>query len=86
MEDVHRIRRMVHENDKSKRLSHMKNEMGRLMHNDEQELLRHVGRFGIGMTTKAGGLIRGCAPRRGEEVEYIRLHTMYESLQRNVPT
>ena len=30
---------MVHENDKSKILSHMQNVMGRLMHHDEQELL-----------------------------------------------
>ena len=39
VKDVQRIRRMVLENDKSKRLSHMQNEMGRLMHHDEQELL-----------------------------------------------
>ena len=30
---------MVHENDKSKKLSHMQNEMGRLVHHDKQELL-----------------------------------------------
>ena len=39
VDDMQRIRRMVHKNDKSKRRSHMQNEMGRLMHYDEQELL-----------------------------------------------
>ena len=39
VEDATRICRIVHENDKSKGLSHVQNEMGRLMHHDEQELL-----------------------------------------------
>ena len=47
-----RIRRIVHENDKNKGLSHVQNEMGRLMHHAEQELLS-VWKDGTGMTTKA---------------------------------
>ena len=60
MEDVHRIRRMVHENGRSKRLSLMQDEMGRLMHHDEQELLRRV-EFWHWDNNKAGGLIQSCA-------------------------
>ena len=47
VEDVQRIRRMVHEHDRSKRQSHMQNDMGRLMHHDGQELLS-VGRMALG--------------------------------------
>ena len=39
MEDAKRIRRIVREKDKNKDLSQVQNEMGRLMHHDEQELL-----------------------------------------------
>ena len=38
-EDAKRIRGIVHENDKNKRLSHVQYEMGKLMHHGEQELL-----------------------------------------------
>ena len=62
VEDAERIRRIVHENDKNKGVGHVQDEMGRLMHHDEQELLS-VG-DGTGMTTKAGGLILTCAPRQ----------------------
>ena len=39
VEDARRICRILHENEKNKGLSHVQNEMGRLMHHDEQELL-----------------------------------------------
>ena len=61
MEDAKRIRRIVHENDKNKGLSHVQNEMGRLMHHDEQELLS-VWEGWPWDDNK--GLIRTCAPRQ----------------------
>ena len=42
VEDAKRICRMVHDNDKSKGLSHVQNEMGRLMH------AQRVGRMALG--------------------------------------
>ena len=41
------------------------------------------GKDGTGMTTKAGGSIQSCAPRR-EEVEYIRRHKMHTRVPREV--
>ena len=38
-EDANRICSITHENAENKRLSHVQNEMGNLMHHDEQELL-----------------------------------------------
>ena len=41
------------------------------------------GKGGIGMATKAGGLIRNCAPRQDvKEVECIRRHKMYTRVPR----
>ena len=37
--DAKRIRRVVHENDKSKGTSYMQDEMEKVMHHDKQELL-----------------------------------------------
>ena len=48
VEDVQRIRRMVHENDKSKRRSHMHNKMGGLMYHDEAGAAQCVGRLALG--------------------------------------
>ena len=77
VEDVQRIRRMVHESDKSKRLSHMQNEMGRLMHHDEQELLS-VWKVWHWDDNNGGWLDPElCAKPRREEVEYTRRHKMY---------
>ena len=59
-----KIRGIVHDNNKKKRLSRVQNEMENLMHHDEQELLSLWGKDGVGMTTTAGGLIRNCAPRQ----------------------
>ena len=39
MEDAKMIRRIVLGNDKNKGLSHVQNEMGRIVHHDEQEQL-----------------------------------------------
>ena len=74
VEDAQRIRRMVHENDKSKRPSRTQNEMGRLMHHDEQELLSVWE--GWHWDDNNGGWL--CAKARGEEVEYIRRHKSLE--------
>ena len=46
-EDARRIRGIVHENDRNKRLSHAQNEMVNLMHHDEQELLSIWGRMAL---------------------------------------
>ena len=51
VEDAKRIRRIVHENDKKKGLSHVQNQMGGLMDHDEQELLS-VEKDSIGMTQR----------------------------------
>ena len=48
VEDAQRIRRIVHENNKNKALSHVQSEMGKLMHHDEQELLSVWGRMALG--------------------------------------
>ena len=48
VEDAKRIRRIVLENDKNKGLSHVQNEMGRLMRHDEQELLSVWERMALG--------------------------------------
>ena len=66
VEDVQRIRRMVHEIDKSKIPSHMQNEMGNSCIKTSRSCSA-CGTVGIGMTTKAGGLIQGCAPKRDKK-------------------
>ena len=82
VEDAKRIRRIVHENDKNKGLSHVQNEMGRLMHHDEQELLSVWE--GWQWDDKKGGLVDPdlCAQARREAVEYIRRHKMYTRVSR----
>ena len=59
---------------KSKRLSRMQNEMGRLTHHDEQELLSVWD--GWHWDDNKGGWLDPelCAKARQEEVEYIRRH------------
>ena len=74
--DVLRIRRIVHENDKSKRLSHMQNEMGRLMRLDEQEQLSVWEGWHWG-DNNGGWLDRELCAKARQEVEYIRRHKMY---------
>ena len=77
VEDAKRMCRIVHENDKKQGLSHVQNEMGRLMHHDEQELLS-VWEGWHWDVNKGGWLDPGlCAKARQEEVEYIRRHKMY---------
>ena len=84
VEDAKRICRIVHENDKNKGLSHVQNEMGRLMHHDEQELLS----VWEGWHNKGGWLDPELgAQARREEVEYIRRHkNAHKGLQRNLLT
>ena len=73
---------MVHENDISKRLSRVQNEMGRLMHHDAQELLSVWE--GWHWDDNKGGWLDPelCANVRREEVEYIRRHKMYTRVSR----
>ena len=63
VDDAKRICRIDHENDKNKGLSHVQNEMGRLMHHDESELLS-VWEGWHWDDNKGGWLDPGCAPRR----------------------
>ena len=82
-----RIRGIVHENNKNKGLSHEKNEMGKLMRHDEQELLSVWE--GWHWDDRKGGWLDPelYANARREEVEHIRRYKMYtRGLQRNVPT
>ena len=86
VEDAKRILRIVrvHDNDKGKRLSHMQNEMGRLMHHVEQELLS-VWEGWHWDDDNCGWLDPElCAKARQEEVEYIRRHKMYTRVSREV--
>ena len=80
--DAERIRRIVHENDKNKGSSHVQNEMGRLMHHDEQELLSVWE--GCHWDDNKGGWLDpdSCAQARREEVEWIRRHKMYTKVRR----
>ena len=82
VEDAKRICRIVHESDKSKGLSHVQSEMGRLMHHDEQELLSVWE--GWHWDDNKGGWLDPelCAQAKREEVEYIRRHKMYTRVPR----
>ena len=66
----------------SKGLSHVQNEMGRLMHHDEQELLSVWE--GWHWNDNKGGWLDPelCAQARREEVEYIRRHKMHTRVSR----
>ena len=81
VEDAKNMCRIVHENDKNKELSHVQNEMGRLMHHDEQELLSVWE--GCHWDDNNGGWLDQelCAQARREE-EYIRRHKMYKRVSR----
>ena len=74
-EDAKRIRGIVHEIDKNKRLSHVQNGMGKLVHHDEQLSIWE----GKHWDDNKGGWLDPelCAKARREEVEYIRRHKMY---------
>ena len=67
---------MVHGNNKNKRLSRVQNEVGNLMHHDEQELFSVWE--GWHWDDNTGGWLDPelCARARREEVEYIRLLMM----------
>ena len=78
VEDAKRICRICHENDKSKSLSHVRNDMGRLMHHDELELLSVWEGWHWDDNKDGWRDPELCAQARREEVEYIRRHKMYE--------
>ena len=81
VEGAKKIRRIVHENDKNKGLSHVQNEIGRLMHHDEQELSVWEG---WQWDDNKGGWLDPdlCSQARREEVECIRRHKMYTRVYR----
>ena len=83
-EDAKRIRGIVHENNKNKRMSHVQNEIWKLVHHDEHELLSVWE--GWHWDDNKGGWLNPemCAKARREEVEYIRRHKMYTSAPREV--
>ena len=77
-----RIRGIVHDDNKNKRLSRVQNEMVNLMHHDEQELLS-VWEGWHWDDSKGGWLDPElCASARREEVEYICRHKMYTRVYR----
>ena len=83
-EDANRICSIIHENSENKGLSLVEAEMGKLMHQDEQELLSAWD--GWHWDDNKGGWLdlELCAKARREEVEYIRRHKMYVRVPREV--
>ena len=59
-----RIRGIAHEDDRNKGSSHVQDEMRKLMHHDEQDLLSLWEGCHWDDIKKAGGLIQNCAPRK----------------------
>ena len=78
--DAKRIRAIVHENNKNKRMSHVQNGMESLMQHDEWELLSVWE--GWHWDDNKGGWLDPelCAKTRRQEVECIRRHKMYTSV------
>ena len=69
--DAKKIRGIVHKGDRSKGTSHVQDEMEKLMHHDEHELLRVLGGWHWG-DNKGGWLDPElCAKARREEVECL---------------
>ena len=83
-EDANRICGITHENAENKGLSLVEAEMGKLMHQDEQELLSVWE--GWHWDDNTGGWLDPelCAKARREEVEYMRRHKMYVRVPREV--
>ena len=81
-EDANRICGITHENAENKGLSLVEAEMGKLMHQDEQELLSVWE--GWHWDDNKGGWLDPelCAKAIREEVEYIRRHKMYVRVPR----
>ena len=81
-EDAKRIRGIVHDNNKNKRLSRVQNEMGNLIHHGDQELLSVWE--GWHWDGNKGGWLDPelCARTRREVVEYIRRHKMHTRVSR----
>ena len=83
-EDANRICSIIHENSENKGLSLVEAEMGKLMHQDEQELLSAWD--GWHWDDNKGGWLDPelCAKARREEVEYTRRHKTYVRVPREV--
>ena len=73
-EDAKRMRGIVHNNNKNRRLSRVQKEMGNLMHHDEQELLSVWEGWHWDDNKGERPDLELCAKARREEVEYIRCH------------
>ena len=76
-EDANKICGITRENAENRGLSLVEAEMGKLMHQDEQELLSAWE--GWHWDDNKGGWLDPelCAKARREEVEYVRRHKMY---------
>ena len=83
-EDENKMCSIVHENAEKKGLSLVEAEIGRLMHQDEQELLSAWE--GWHWDDNKGGWLDPelCAQTRQEEVEHIRRHKMHTRVPREV--
>ena len=87
MEDAKRLRRIVRENNKSKDLRHLQSEIGKLMHNDEQELLSVWE--GWHWDDNKGGVARSGAVRQGQAIRsgvHPSPQDVHKGLQGNVLT
>ena len=84
VKDANRICSIIHENADNKGLSLVEAEMGKLMHQDEQELLSAWE--GWHWDDNKGGWLDSelCAKARREAVEYSRGHKMYVRVPREV--
>ena len=70
--DAKRLRRIIHESDRSEKMYRVQNDMGKLMHHDVQALLS-LWQVWHWDDAKGGWLDPGLyAKARREEVEYIR--------------
>ena len=82
-----RIRGIAHEDDRNKGSSHVQDEMRKLMHHDEQDLLSLWEGCHWDDIKKAGGLIQNCAPKRTcRRGVHSSPQDVHESLQRGVLT
>ena len=72
VEDVQSIRRIVHENDRKQETQPHAKRDGQISFIMTSRSCSACGKDGTGTTTKAGGLIQSCAPKRDEKCAYAR--------------
>ena len=83
-EDANRICSIIHENAENKGLSLVEAEMGKLLHQDKQELLRAWEGWHWDDIKDGWPDPELCAKARREEVEYIRRHKTNVRVPREV--